>query len=114
MSFNWNVVQLNYQVSDGALDNVVTQVHWTASKQDEEFVGSSCGCETVSSPDPESFTSYDQLTEEECLGWLFNRPDIEGQESGQAWKESIESAIDLKIEQQKNPVSGTGTPWSEG
>jgi hypothetical protein len=110
MSFNWNVVQLNYQVSDGALDNVVTQVHWTASKQDEELVGSSYGCETVSSPDPDSFTSYDQLTEEECLGWLFDKPVNEGE---QTWKESVEAGIDLQIEQQKNPVSGAGTPWSE-
>jgi hypothetical protein len=35
MSYTWKVAALDYAVSQDGLANVVTTVHWTCSKEDE-------------------------------------------------------------------------------
>ena len=44
---------------------------------------------------------YQDLTEEQVLGWLWSSID----------KDATEAALAAKIEADKNPTSAFGTPW---
>jgi len=97
-TFNWTVAQLERNLSDGG----VTICHWRASASDGDYNASSYG--TVGfTPDPSSpdFTPYDDLTEAQVLGWVWESVD----------KDATEAALQAKIDADMNPTTGTGVPW---
>ena len=105
MSFTWKVVALDYAVSQDGLSNVVTNVHWRVSKEDENGnSGSSYGTQGLPAPDPSSFTDWDNLDEFTVLSWATN-------EMGEEAVTAIEASIDAQIAENANPTSGTGVPW---
>ena len=92
----WTISQLDRRTSDG----FVTTAHWTCSAQDGDYSGSVYS--TCSWPDGQPVIPYQDLTEEEVLGWIWD--------SG-VDKAATEAAVLAQIEAQKNPVSATGVPW---
>ena len=92
----WTISALDRRTSDG----FVTTAHWSCSAQDGEFSGSVYS--TCSWPDGQPVIPYQDLTQEEVLGWIWD--------SG-VDKEATEAAVAAQIEAQKNPVSATGVPW---
>jgi hypothetical protein len=94
-TINWRISQLDRNTADG----FVTCAHWICSGQDGDFSGSvyaSCGF------DGELSIPYESLTEATVLGWVWQKVD----------KEATEAAVAAQIEAQKNPVTASGTPWS--
>lgn len=100
----WTIAQLEREVSNGG----VIVAHWRAGKTevvgDQTYSASaygSCGF----TPDPESpdFVPFDQLTEEQVLGWVWGEVD----------KDETEAKINQKIEEEKNPKVEAGVPWSQ-
>ena len=79
--------------------DIVTTVHWTASKQDGEFTASSYGSVGVEVGD--TVIPFASLTEEVVKTWLAEKLDLE----------AMEASLDAQIEAQKNPVTATGLPW---
>jgi propanediol dehydratase small subunit len=79
--------------------DIVTTVHWTASKADGEFTASSYGSVGVEVGD--TVIPFAEVTEELVKTWLTEKLDME----------SLEAALDAQIEAQKNPVTATGLPW---
>ena len=79
--------------------DIVTTVHWTASKQDGEFTASSYGSVGVEVGD--TVIPFASLTEEVVKTWLSEKLDLE----------AMEASLDAQIEAQKNPVTATGLPW---
>ena len=79
--------------------DIVTTVHWTASKSDGEFTASSYG--TVGVEVGDTVIPFASLTEEVVKTWLAEKLDLV----------AMESALDAQIEAQKNPVTATGLPW---
>ena len=79
--------------------DIVTTVHWTASKQDGEFTASSYG--TVGVEVGDTVIPFASLTEEVVKTWLAEKLDLE----------AMEASLDAQIEAQKNPVTATGFPW---
>jgi len=79
--------------------DIVTTVHWTASKQDGEFTASSYGSVGVEVGD--TVIPFASLTEETVKTWLADKLDLE----------AMETSLDAQIEAQKNPVTATGLPW---
>jgi hypothetical protein len=79
--------------------DIVTTVHWTASKQDGEFTASSYGSVCVEVGD--TVIPFASLTEETVKTWLAEKLDLE----------AMEASLDAQIEAQKNPVTATGLPW---
>jgi hypothetical protein len=79
--------------------DIVTTVHWSATKQDGEFTASSYGSVGVEVGD--TVIPFASLTEETVKTWLADKLDLE----------AMESALDAQIESQKNPVTSTGLPW---
>jgi hypothetical protein len=94
-TFNWNVVQTNYNTSD----KFITTVHYTVSAVDGEFTASTYG--TVGYTEEGAFTPYSQLTEAVVVGWV----------QTSLGKDTVEESLAAQIEALKNPVSESGLPW---
>lgn len=96
----WNIAQLERHLSDGA----VYTAHWTVNLQDQ---GESAGCYGsigLSDPDPANFTPYEQLTQEQVIGWVKDK-------LGEEQVVSIEAALATQIEQKLHPTNAQGLPW---
>ena len=79
--------------------DIVTTVHWTASKQDGEFTASSYG--TVGVEVGDTVIPFASLTEETVKTWLADKLDLV----------AMESALDAQIAEQKAPKVASGLPW---
>ena len=107
MTTTWTISTLERELSDGG----VIVAHWRAT--DSETVGEgddavtysassygTCGFTyDASSPD---FTPYDQLTQDQVLGWCWN----DGVD-----KDTTEASLAANINDQKNPTTADGVPW---
>ena len=106
-TMNWTISTLERELSDGG----VIVAHWRCTGTEtvgegeaaQTFSASSYGTAgftyDASSPD---FTPYDQLTEEQVLGWVWN----DG-----ADKDATEAALQSNIDAQMNPTTADGVPW---
>ena len=97
MTITWKINNLERQTSDG----LVTVVHWGASAVDGDYSSSIVNTQALERGD--SFVSYDTLTEETVLSWLWGKVD----------KDVVEAALTAQIEAQKAPVTANGLPWGE-
>ena len=98
MEIKWSVPNVERKLDSG----FVYVCHWRATATDGDFSASSYGTAGFQQdPEAESFTPYQDLTEEQVLGWLFNSID----------KDATEDALKAKIEADNNPTSASGTPW---
>ena len=95
-TYNWQVVQTNYNTSD----KFITTVHYVVSAVDGEFTASTYG--TVGYTEEGAFTPYSQLTEAVVVGWV----------QTSLGKDTVEESLATQIDAQKNPVSESGLPWA--
>ena len=95
MTITWKINNLERQTSDG----LVTAVHWGVSAVDGDYSASIVNTQALERGD--SFVSYDTLTEETVLGWLWEKVD----------KAAVEAALTSQINAQKAPVMASGLPW---
>lgn len=104
----WNVVQMNeYPEFEGEQD-VVCTVHWTLTGTEtvgeETYTGSVYGSVGVTINPDEPFTPYNQLTQEQVLGWVWD--------SG-VDKDASEANVAQQIADQINPpVVTLPLPWA--
>ena len=105
---DWQVSNLDCKVSEDGLSDVVYNVHWRVSKTevdgDKTYSASVYSTCSVPGPNPASFVPYDQLTQNEVLGWIWaNGVD----------KAATEAAVQQQIELQKHPVVvSPPLPWA--
>ena len=97
MNITWTINNLERQASDG----LVTVVHWGATASDGGFSASIVNTLQVERGD--SFTTFENLTEQDVLGWV----------QAVVGKDVVEAALAAQIEAQKNPVKLNGLPWSQ-
>jgi hypothetical protein len=95
MTTVWTIPNLERN-TDG---DVVTTVHYVATKTDGDFVASVYSSMGVEVGD--DFVPYADLTEATVVEWVKAKLDLV----------SLEAALDAQIEAQKNPVTASGTPW---
>lgn len=101
INFDWKIEQLLVDANSANRANVVTTAAWRCTGKSvvdgEEFVSGLFGkCEFDAPTD--SFTNYDQLSQEQVLGWCFAMPDVNP--DGSSGKGINKAAIESKIEQQ--------------
>ena len=94
----WSINQLERHTSDGG----VITVHWGCVAADQGVSINnygSCGF----SPDPSDpdFVPYDNLTQDEVLGWVYTQID----------KASIEADVQACLNAKLNPTVVAGVPW---
>ena len=112
MSHTWKVVALDYAVSQDGLSNVVTTVHWTCSKEDENGnSGSAYGSHSLPAPDPSSFVEWDSLDEFTVLSWMTADMVANAAEGEETEVDRVQASVDAQIAEQANPTNGTGVPW---
>ncbi len=111
MSYTWKVAALDYAVSQDGLSNVVTTVHWTCSKEDENGnSGSAYGSHVLPEPDPSNFVAWDDLDEFTVLSWMTSDMVAKADE-GENPAMVVEASVDAQIAEQAAPTSGSGVPW---
>lgn len=99
---NWNILQLEVKPSEGNLTDVVVTAEWTLADTQGEYSASIGGLVTFPAPAGD-FTPYEDLTEEQVLGWVW--------ENG-VDKDETEAGITQAIEAQANPAVVTQPlPW---
>jgi hypothetical protein len=97
-TYTWLIQQMDRLTSDG----FVVTVHYNVSAVDGDYSASTYGTVGYTDQPGEQYTPYDQLTEEQVVGWV--------QES--LGKDTVEASLDSQIEAQKNPVQESGMPWA--
>ena len=97
MSVTWTISTLERETSNG----FVIVAHWQATAVDGDYTASTYS--TCSWAEGTPTVPYADLTQETVLGWVWESVD----------KQATEDALAANIALQKNPVTATGTPWSQ-
>ena len=98
MTTTWIITQTNYQTANG----FIFTAHWTATAVDEGYTASIWS--TCSWADGTPTIPYASVTMQEVLNWCY---------AAGVDKDATEAALAQQIALQKNPVTATGTPWSQ-
>ena len=104
MEYNWIWSGSDVKIKEGELNKVVTAIHWRRNAADGEFSAELYGCQDIGAPNPEAFTDYDSLTHDEVFAWLEASMDME----------ALDAQLAENIELQKNTITATIPPPSEG
>jgi hypothetical protein len=101
---NWSVTRMDCYPQVGSETDVVFTVHWTCSGTQDTYSGSVYSTCSVPTPTGEAFTPYDQLTQDQVLGWIWaNGVD----------QTATEAAVNQQIQNQINPpVVTPPLPWA--
>ena len=109
----WSVNDMKRNTADGG----VTIVYWSCTATDDTH----SDCTAVESgklrlePDAsaDGFTAYEDLTEAQVLGWVYESL-IEGEETAEQAKTRIEDVRKGKVDAQvaRKTAEATGTPWA--
>ena len=103
MAVTWKINSLDRDLTQGDNENIITQIHWSASDADADGnIGSSygsVGVTLVGTPTP-----YADVTEADAIGWA---KDALGDERVTA----IEASIASQIDAQANPTTASGVPF---
>lgn len=91
----FKIVDMKRSTSDG----VVSEIHWTCTKNDGEAVGSSYGSVGVEVGD--TVIPFAELTEAVVVNWVKEKLDLV----------SLEASLDAQIADQKEPKVASGLPW---
>lgn len=112
MAYTWKISAMDYAVSQDGLSNVVTTVHWTCSKEDENGnSGYSYGTHSLPAPAPDNFVDWDNLDEFTVLSWMTADMIAKTPEGDQSEVDRVQNSIDAQIAEKANPTRGTGVPW---
>ena len=98
MTTTWIITQTNYETANG----FITTAHWTATQVDGDYtasIWSTCSWQAGTPTIP-----YANVTMQEVLAWCY---------ASGVDKDATEAALAQNIALQKNPVTATGTPWSQ-
>ena len=110
IGYTWNVSTVDtYPTLDGNAD-VVYNVHWRLTAEDDanqdadgnNWTATSYGTQSVDTSDLSSFTSFADLTSSDVQGWVEAA-------MGEEAVADLKAGLDAQIESQKNPTSVTKT-----
>jgi hypothetical protein len=103
MNFIWKIEQLFVKKTEGSFSDVVVTANWNCLGSDGTYSATSAGCIEFAPPSGSGFTPYEDLTQEQVLGWCYaNGVD----------QAAIEANVTAQIENQINPpVIAPPLPW---
>jgi hypothetical protein len=102
ITLSWIIERLLVKPTEGSLTDVVITADWRCNGSQDQYSGTCYGSASFAAPTG-SFTPYEDLTEQQVLGWCYaNGVD----------KTAIEANVSLQIENQINPpVIAPPLPW---
>ena len=102
ISIVWIIERLLVKPVEGSLTDVVITADWRCNGSQDNYSGT-CYGSTSFAPPTENFTPYEDLTQEQVLGWCF---------SNGVDQAAIEANVSLQIENQINPpIIAPPLPW---
>lgn len=100
---DWNCKTVDvYEHEHNGHEQVIYNVHWRVTKEDEDYFASSYGTQILNTEDIQDFIPFEEVTSEIVEGWTKAA-------LGEEEVSYIESSLDQQIEDQKNPTSVTVT-----
>lgn len=103
VTFLWNVDWCETTPDNADPAKAVLQVGWRCNGQDGDYSGSVYSTCTLPAADPASFVPYNQLTQDQVLGWIW---------ANGVNQAATEAAVAQQIEMQKNPPTiQPKLPW---
>jgi hypothetical protein len=101
-TINWIIERLLVKPTEGTLTDVVITADWRCNGSKDNYSGTCYGSASFQPPSG-SFTPYEDLTQDQVLGWCFaNGVD----------KKAIEANVTQQINDQINPpVIAPPLPW---
>ena len=104
ITYKWIFSAFDCKISEEGMQDVVTTVHWRYNGTNEDGISAEVyGAQGVGEPNPDAFTPYPELSEEQVIGWMESVIDME----------AMNANIDAQIEAIINPVNVTlQAPWS--
>ena len=104
MTATWKVSSCNRTVSLGGEADVITNVHWEVSDEDDNHYGRQYGSSGIDTSDLSDFIEYADVTEANAIAWA---KDALGPDEVTRLEADVADQIALS----KAPVTGTGVPW---
>jgi hypothetical protein len=102
--YKWIINAIPSAPSEDGLTDVVKSVHWQYQAIDGDCIADEFGIMVCNTPSETDFTAYNDLTEDQVIGWLVAALPIE----------QIKETVDGKIASQKNPpIVNLPLPWIE-
>jgi hypothetical protein len=102
ITLSWIIERLLVKPTEGDKTDVVITADWRCNGTDGTYSGTCYGSASFAPP-TENFTPYEDLTEQQVLGWCY---------ANGVNKTAIEANVTLQIESQINPpVIAPPLPW---
>jgi len=104
-TYSWRINALDVYPTQDSLTDVVYNIHWGMTATSDQladngnaYMASSIGTQVVAAPDPDNFTSFDDLTQEIVEAWL---------EASDLNVDAIKASLDAQIVEKITPTSVT-------
>jgi hypothetical protein len=102
ITLSWIIERLLVKPTEGTLTDVVITADWRCNGSQDQYSGTCYGSCSFQPPS-ENFTPYEDLTQDQVLGWCF---------SNGVDQNAIEANVTLQIENQINPpIIAPPLPW---
>ena len=99
-TFTWAIANLERETADG----FVFTAHYTVAANDDAYSSSAYG--SIGFQRPDNLIPFADLTEETVIGWV--KEALGGDEK----VESIQTALQNQIDEQRSPSKAAGVPWA--
>lgn len=103
----WAIIGMDCYPEENGKTDVVFNVHWTLTATDGVYQGYVYGAQPVTLNASSPFTPYNELNEEQVVGWVQSAI---GEERVAAYEANVIKQINDQI---KPPVSRPPLPWFE-
>ena len=102
ITISWTIERLLVRKVEGTYSDVVITADWRCNGTQDQYSGTCYGSASFAPPS-ENFTPYEDLTQDQVLGWCF---------ASGVDKTAIEANVTAQIENQINPpVIAPPLPW---
>jgi hypothetical protein len=102
ITINWIIERLLVKPTEGTYSDVVITADWRCNGTQDQYSGTCYGSASFAPP-TDSFTPYEDLTEQQVLDWCF---------ASGVDQSAIEANVSAQIENQINPpVIAPPLPW---
>lgn len=105
ITYIWNVIQMDAYPEKDGLTDVVFMAHWTLSGTDGTYTGYAYGTANITLNEEGTYTPYDELTQEQVVGWVKNSL---GEEGVTVTEDNVAQQI---ADQANPPVVTPPLPW---
>lgn len=93
ITYTWNILKMDVLPQIDGYTDVVVTAEWSLTGVDGEYSGAVSAWQQFNLPQGEGFTPYNQLTEQQVIGWVQEKI---GQEDISLYEKSVASVIQNK------------------